>query len=730
MANLLANLQSRLEALGWRRPGQRVLVNEILSIQILSAAIVGAVAIVALYWGGQWVLKDNYGRWALQWTEELNELGSPLYLADDIEALIRLESFTERYPEISRVAYYGKSGEALYSIDKQADADPPQDLPAYRVADAGAVIGSDQPYLFNPYLTNSRKFDILAPVWTETISSDDLFDFDPAALEEQASTEILGFVAIHLDFAHFHEGLLANIRNAVLLLVVLLFALALYGRRVLQRALRSISQLEDPIRELAKGNLGVEFTPARHRETSTIVDALKSAANAIAIRDAELLDRANHDSLTGLYNRRRFSEELRATLDLIKQRGGSAALLFVDLDQFKYINDLCGHPAGDRLIRKVADLLSSSIGDKGFVARFGGDEFAALFPGAGKREARENAERILSEMRRITHIENEHVFHVHCSIGTTIASPSNIHPDELIAQADIACREAKRAGRNRARLFEGESLTESGEFDLGWINRLRGALDNDNFELFFQPINDIQSGTTTHHEVLLRARHEDGSLVSPDAFLPAAVRFGMMSEIDLWVIRNAAIAYTQHVQQHPNLKLSINISAHAFESEDLPAYVGKTLVEFDVPPQNIVLEITESLAIRHAVHVERQIAELRLLGCKLALDDFGTGYSALSYLQKLDCDYLKIDGAFVSDIVENPVEQKVIRLIAEIGREAGMRVIAEYVQSAEALELLSDLGVDMAQGFFVGRPAAEPQFPSTPISLRSRRKRGRSSQAL
>ncbi|MDJ0758200.1 MAG: EAL domain-containing protein [Woeseiaceae bacterium] len=728
MTSLLSSLQSRIDARPWRRSGQRLLVNEILSIQILSAAIVGAVAIVMLYWGGQWVLKDNYGRWALQWTEELNELGSPLYLADDNEALIRLESFTERYPEIASVVYYDRNGEALFSIDKATQAAPPDDLPAYRLADASDVVGSEHPYLFSPHIANSRRFDILAPVWTEKIASDDLFGFDPKALESQASTEIRGFVAIHLDFAHFHEGLLANIRNAVLLLAVLLVALATYGRRVLQRALRSISQLEDPINELAKGNLGVEFKSAGYRETATITEALKNAASAIATRDAELLDRANHDSLTGLYNRRRFSEELRAALDLIERRGGSAALLFVDLDQFKYINDLCGHPAGDRLIRKVADVLSSSVGDEGFVARFGGDEFAVLFPGAGNREAREAADRILTDMRRLTHIENEHVFHVHCSIGMTIATSSNLQLDELIAQADIACREAKRAGRNRARLFDGGSLTESGEFDLGWINRLRGALDNDNFELHFQPINDIQTGRTTHHEVLLRARHEDGSLVSPDAFLPAAVRFGMMSEIDLWVIRHSAIAYTRFVKQHRDLKLSINISAHAFESEDLPAYIGRTLVEFDVPPQNIVLEITESLAIRHAVHVERQIAELRALGCKLALDDFGTGYSALSYLQKLDCDYIKIDGAFVADIVENPVEQKVIRLIAEIGQEAGMRVIAEYVESAEALVLLSELGVDMAQGFFVGRPTAEPEFPTTPISIQSRRQRGRNRQ--
>ena len=587
------------------------------------------------------------------------------------------------------------------------------------------VIGGKEPYVLSGSLVDPRKFEVLAPVWTEAIADDGLFDFDPNALEENTATELVGFVAIHLDFIMFHDRLLANIRAAILVLLVLLIGFALYARRVLQNALRSISQLEEPIRELAKGNLGVKFEPAEHREISDIVDALETTATALSERDAELLELANHDNLTGLYNRRRFGEELRSNLFDIMRHGGSSALFFIDLDQFKYVNDLCGHPAGDRLIRKVADELSRSVAGNAIIARFGGDEFAALFPDADEKEAHEAASRIMTNMRRMAHIENDHVFHIHCSIGVTIATPANMHQDELIAQADKACREAKSAGRNRVRFFDATESGDGVDLEVGWINRLRSALDEDSFELRFQPINDIRSGKTTHHEVLIRARADDGSLVSPDAFLPAAVRFGMMSEIDLWVIRNAAKAYAEHVHAHPQLKFSINISANAFESEDLPRYVHDTFDEFNVPPENIVLEITESLAIRRPMHVERQIAALRALGCKLALDDFGTGYSSFSYLQQLDCDYIKIDGAFVNELLENPVDQKVIRLIADIGREAGMRTIAEYVQSAEALALLEELGVDLAQGYFVGKPKKVPQFSATPISLESRRGRRR-----
>jgi len=721
MIEFLARMHSQLDLLRGRRTGKRVLVHEIMSIQILSAAIVGGLAVAALYWGGQWVLQGNYSRWALQWTEELNELGSPLYLADDNEALIRLESFVERYPEIDHVAYYGRSGEVRFVVAKEAENEALPDLAEDRLVEATEVIGSEEPYLFNGSIRDPRQFRILAPVWTESLAGDGLFDFDPEATAGNTTMELVGFIGIHLDFVMFHDRLLSNIRTAILVLLVLLIAFALYGRHVLRNALRSISQLEEPIRELAKGNLDVRFEPAQHREISDIVEALQTTATALSQRDAELLDLADHDSLTGLLNRRRFGEELRTNLTDIVQHDGSSALFFIDLDQFKYVNDLCGHPAGDRLIRKVADELSRSVGDSAIIARFGGDEFAALFPGAGEQEASEAAERLMTNMRGMAHIENEHVFHVHCSIGVTIATATNMHADELIAQADIACREAKAAGRNRVRFFDIDASGDGVDLEIGWMNRLRKALDEDTFELRFQPINEIRNGNTTHHEVLIRVRADDGSLVSPDAFLPAAVRFGMMSEIDLWMLRHAAMAYAEHVKDHPELKLSINISANAFESEDLPSYVRDTFAEFNVPAENIILEITESLAIRRPLHVERQIAALRKLGCKLALDDFGTGYSSFSYLQQIDCDYIKIDGAFVVALLDNPVDQKVIRLIADIGREAGMRTIAEYVQNAEALALLEELGVDMAQGNFVGKPTEVPEFAPTPIPLWSRR---------
>lgn len=704
--------------------GKRALVHEILSIQVLSAAMIGGLAIVSLYFGGQWVLQDNYGRWALQWTEELNELAAPLYLADDSESQIRLESFVDRYPEIDRVSYFDTDGRALFSVGAVDGGDPVASLDDSRLEAAIGRIGHDEPYLLRSDILNPRQFEILAPVWAESMAEDALFGFDADTSDATTKTELLGFVGIHLDFIIFHDRLLTNIQGAVLILMVLLFVFAFLGRRALRRALSSISDLQAPIRELAKGNLGVKFNPAEHREISDIVEALETTASALGERDAKLVEMANHDSLTGLFNRRRFVEELKRETVSVMRKGHMSALLFVDLDQFKYINDSCGHQAGDRLIRKVADELLRSVRSDDVVARFGGDEFAILVRRTSVDGAQSAADTILANMRRMAHVEDERVFHVHCSIGIAMMDGDHLYYDELINMADMACRNAKIAGRNRAVLYQhSDEARGQDPSGVGWVNQLRNALDGDGFELRFQPINDIHTGETTHHEVLIRLRGEDGKLVAPDAFLASAVRFGLMSEIDFWMIENAAKACTKYSVPRRKLRFSINISANAFESDDLIEHIKQAFEKYQVDPRNIIFEITESLAIRHTLHVEQQIAALRALGCAFALDDFGTGYSSFSYLQQLQFDYIKIDGTFVEDLMNKPVDQKMIKLITEIAHEAGMKTIAEYVQNAESLALLEELGVDLAQGFFVGKPTRKPQHKSTPISLGYRRLR-------
>ncbi|MDH3643488.1 MAG: GGDEF domain-containing protein, partial [Gammaproteobacteria bacterium] len=433
------------------QPGKRLLIHEILTLQLAITALVGGLAIASLYWGGQWVLQNSYSRWALQWTEELHELGAPLYVAQDSEVALRLERYIHKYPEIQRVTYYRVDGSALFSISVEGET-ALQDDPALSrgtLENASRLVGAEVPYLIESSILNVRAFEIHAPIWTESIASDGLFDFDPAAETESNTRELLGFVGLELDFVGFHDLLLSNIKTTITVLFALLVVSGTGGRLLLRRALRSISDLQEPIAELARGNLAVQFKPAAHRETAEIVDALQSTAAALAERDAKLSQLANHDALTGLYNRRRFVEELKKDLARVSKTNGQSALLFIDLDQFKYVNDIGGHPAGDRLIKKVADLLEGSVGDKGTVGRFGGDEFAVLVSNVTKPGAQTLAESILDNMRQFVHIDADHAFHIHCSIGITIIHAGNCDHDDLIAQADIACREAKLRGRNR-----------------------------------------------------------------------------------------------------------------------------------------------------------------------------------------------------------------------------------------------------------------------------------------
>ncbi len=708
-----------------RRGGKRVLIREILSLQILTTAIIGALAIAGLYWGGQWVLQDNYNRWALQWTQELNELGAPLYLPGDDEVILRLESFVNKYPEIDDVSYYRQDGSLLFTITN--DAVPPAENTALQrnmIDSVATLMDTETPYFIDNSILDARAFRIIAPIWTESIQGDGLFDLSLTESTAITTKRLIGFVDLKLDFNLFHDKLVGNIKIASAVLLCLLIISGLAGWQSLRRALSAISDLQKPIAELAKGNLSVRFKPAAHREISEIVEALETTAAALSERDARLLKLANHDALTGLYNRRRFIEELESEVQFLGRNKNRGALLFVDLDQFKYVNDTCGYPAGDRLIQQVARRLRDSVGEEGIVARFGGDEFAVLASNASRRQAKSLAELILEDMRQLTHVEGDNIFHIHCSIGVTMISADKNSADDLVAQADIACREAKARGRNRMAFYRvSEREAEQMVADVGWMRTLRQAIDNDDFILRYQPIVQISSGETTHHEVLLRMRADNGTLIAPEAFLPAAVRFGLMADIDTWMIENAIKALAEFRYGNPELQFSINLSANAFEAENLGAFVASQLKKYEVPAASVIFEITESLAVRHLSHVEQQIAVLRELGCEVALDDFGTGYSSFSYIQQLTVDYIKIDGSFIKDLVNKRVDQKIVQLIGEIGREAGMKTIAEYVQSSEALSLLGKLGIDYAQGYYIGRPMKVPTLKSMPIPIATKHHR-------
>ncbi len=339
-----------------------------------------------------------------------------------------------------------------------------------------------------------------------------------------------------------------------------------------------------------------------------------------------------------------------------------------------------------------------------------------------RNEARAAATKVLELMRGLKHIEREQVFHLQCSIGVALLHGNRVSSHEAIAQADIACRSAKAHGRNRIEIYspagkESEQIAK----DVLTMNRLRDALEADRFELLFQPLMHIKTRTVSHYETLLRLPVENGVL-GPESFLPAAFRFGLMADIDRWVLRRAVRSLAELTPSMPQLKLSTNLSGFAFEDEGLAAYLRELLTEYGIAGDRLILEITEQLAVRFAASTDKQITMLRDLGCQLAIDDFGSGYSSFSYLKRLPVDFLKIDGSFIKSLARDRVDQAMVRMVGEVARAAGIETVAEYVHSAATLELLAKYGIDYAQGYFIGKPMARPMASNvTPIAKHASR---------
>jgi diguanylate cyclase (GGDEF)-like protein len=696
-------------------------VQEVLGVQLAIAAIGGLIAVAGLAWTSGTVVRDNLEHWAAQWTVELNELGAPFYLDDAGAAMLDVERFIAKYPEIEQVSWYDTQGQALLSLNGDGvTTSAVSALDAAATADLAARAGIDPPYVLTQNVSPGQRYRLSGPIWTETFADDALFSADPATAD--TAVQLLGFVSVDLDFSAYEDALWPRLAVASGALLLLLGVSWAFGRWFLKSALAPLSELQHSLAQLAAEEQAVRFPSSPYTELRTIVTALEDTTQALQKRERRLLHLANHDQLTGLANRHRFVAELNAELLRCANEGARGALFFIDLDQFKYVNDTCGHAAGDHLLQLAAQQLRYAVRPEDFLARFGGDEFVVLARNVSRNEARAAAAKVLELMRGLKHVEHDQVFHLQCSIGVVLLHGNRTSSHEVIAQADIACQIAKQHGRNRVELYSAAGKqSEQIAKDVLTMNRLRNALETDRFELLYQPLMHIKSGVVSHYETLLRLPTDEGVL-GPDAFLPAAFRFGLMADIDRWVLKRVVQSLAELSPSMPELRLATNLSGFAFEDEGLAAYLRALLKEHRVAGDRLVLEITEQLAVRFAANTDRQIAMLRELGCQLAIDDFGSGYSSFSYLKRLPVDYLKIDGAFIKSLAKDRVDQAMVRMVGEVARAAGIETVAEYVNSAATLELLAKYGIDYAQGYFIGKPAAAPD-PSRapPVSVRASR---------
>lgn len=441
-------------------------------------------------------------------------------------------------------------------------------------------------------------------------------------------------------------------------------------------------------------------------------------ASTIELRkaNAQLERMAKADYLTNLANRRHFEQELRIAVDGARAHNEQHALLYMDIDQFKVINDTCGHLAGDELLRQLANALCAHVRREDMVARLGGDEFAVLIRKCTLEKAYAVAETLCESIADVRFAWRQRQFRVSLSIGMVMITRHSTDLTSVLQAADTSCYSAKEAGRNRVCLYreeDGEVMRRHGEGQ--WMSRLTEAIDQNKFYLHYQAIVPISGRySTTHYELLLRLRDERGTVVPPGAFLPAAERYNFMPQIDRWVVHSAFSWLAKH--EH-NLKgagmLFVNLSGQSLADERFAEFVIAKCSKNPKAAKRLCFEVTETAAIvslRYAVEV---MSTLRKLGCKFALDDFGTGMSSFAYLKELPVDILKIDGGFVRRITRNKADFAFVKSINDIGHVMGKVTVAESVASAKVMTKLREIGVDYAQGFCMGmtRPLADIQKP-------------------
>ncbi|MXR29616.1 EAL domain-containing protein [Pseudomonas sp. PICF6] len=425
---------------------------------------------------------------------------------------------------------------------------------------------------------------------------------------------------------------------------------------------------------------------------------------------ANLSWQATHDALTGLANRREFEYRLEQALHNLTRQVGRHALMFLDLDQFKLVNDTCGHAAGDELLRHICALLQSGLRENDTLARLGGDEFGILLENCSPEAAEKIAEGLRQTVQNLHFVWKGRPFVTTVSIGLVHIAQSPTTLEASLRAADMACYMAKEKGRNRVQVYHADDSELSLRFgEMAWVQRLHMALEENRFCLYAQEIAALGPGDHGggHIEILLRLHDEAGRMILPDSFIPAAERYGLMTSLDRWVVENVFKIIRQCLndsRQGPMAMCAINLSGTTIGDQAFLDFLRKQFAAYSIPPEMICFEITETSAISNLGSAIRFINELKSLGCYFSLDDFCAGMSSFAYLKHLPVDFLKIDGSFVKDMLDDPINRAMVEVINHIGHVMGKRTIAEFVETTQIEQALLEIGVDYAQGYVIERP--------------------------
>ena len=564
-----------------------------------------------------------------------------------------------------------------------------------------------------------------SPIFRSLVEIEDfasVFDTEDSVKTGDSQLEI-GQVYVNLSNQTLQNLKLDLITKILLIGLFGLAFSALIAWRIGRNITKPIQEIASAVNKVSEGVFAQTITENSSGELKTLQRGFNSMSSSLKqaydgmqdkINDATsmLRHQAQHDDLTGLVNRREFEVRLERSLKSVHEVNAQHVFCYMDLDQFKLVNDTCGHAAGDELLRQVSVLLANRMRDRDTLARLGGDEFGLLLENCSLSDANQITNTLLKIVHDYRFMHDDKIFNIGVSIGMVVINASFESVSEIMHAADSACYSAKKAGRNQSFLFSaGDIEVKQRRSQVEAIADITDEIDDEQFTLYCQPIVPLSLNVPAqnHYEVLIRKVNADGTIILPTAFIASAERYHLMPNIDRWVIKNTFSAYRDMLDKSNdkcNYVFSINLSGTSLGDKSLLDFIREQLAIYAIPATAICFEITETSAIVNLKNTIQLFSALRKLGCSFALDDFGSGMSSFTYLKNFEVDYLKIDGAFVKEMHINKIDHAMVRSIHSVAEAMNIKTVAEFVENEHILRELKTIGVHYGQGMHLGSPVA------------------------
>ena len=699
---------SVLPYLAFSRKKNSSLIRRFQMVLVTWGTVVYLFAVTGFWYLSDQVIHENARRQAMLWVDKLDMLSTPLYVSGNNNEFGTIKRYIEGFSQVSYFRLYHANGTDVFS-EYFSESFSKGQLPTFNpdmLNSASEQQLKDGYSVFFPLQDKSSVIRVVAPVTTVSTAPDQLLNFDLDSRQHE-TVAVIGYIDLGLNSDEYRKQLAQYILYGSLFISIVFLIAAIVGRILIEKTLQPLRDLREPLNRLAQGDTDVWLSRSGDDEIAAIGRALSTTISAIKGRDAQLQRLADYDALTGLVSKRRFHQLLDEERQRVISGADSSALFFIDLDQFKFVNETLGYASGDRLLVKIAALLSNCARKGDVVSRLGSDEFAVLAKSVDSKAAVEMAGSIIKSLYDFTFSEQGKTFNVYCSIGISLLSKNEFTTEEVFSQADMACFCAKSQGRNRYHMYEAQTLIKN-KIDIAWSHRLADALANDKFQLHYQPIACTGGSDQLSFEVLLRMVGDSGELISPGAFIRVAECFGLATEIDYWVIENGMKALEACNQQGLYPRFYINLSGQLFSDPDFVGRVVHLLGVLQIDAKQIVFELTERTAVGDIQNASEKMRRLKAYGFEFAVDDFGSGFSSFSYLKHMPVKYVKIEGEFVERITYDEVDRAMVKSMVDIAKACGKKVIAEYVGNQETLNLLKHFGVDYVQGYFIAKPNVSP----------------------